>query len=46
MMYLGVKENRSGQETLDHANTIGLDCGTQQLDEFVKTYIDRRHADD
>lgn len=44
-MYLGVKEQRSGRETLDRARSIGLDCGPQQLDEFVKNYIDRRGTD-
>lgn len=42
MMDRAVEEGMSGQETLERAEEMGFECDVEELNEFVRRYIDRR----
>lgn len=41
MMHIASERNMSGDEVLSKAEEMGFECDTPELEEFVKSYVDR-----
>lgn len=44
MMHMAVQQGLSGQQVIDKAAEMGFECDTPQVENFVRSYIDRRIA--
>lgn len=42
MMHLGIERGLSGQEVIDQALSMGFECDTPDLKDFVRSYVDER----
>ncbi len=44
MMHLASEQGMTGEQVIDKAEAMGFECDTPELEEFVKSYVDRhRH---
>jgi uncharacterized protein (TIGR01244 family) len=41
MMHVASKQGMSGKQVIEKAETMGFDCDTPELEQFVKNYVDR-----
>jgi uncharacterized protein (TIGR01244 family) len=44
MMHVASQQGMSGEQVIEKAESMGFECDTPELEEFVKSYVDRhRH---
>jgi protein tyrosine phosphatase (PTP) superfamily phosphohydrolase (DUF442 family) len=41
MMQMAIEQSKSGEHAIEKAEQMGFECDNPQLENFVKTYIDR-----
>jgi uncharacterized protein (TIGR01244 family) len=41
MMHLASEQGMTGEQVIEKAEEMGFECDTPQLEEFVKSYVDR-----
>ncbi len=44
MMHLAVEEGMKGRETVEQAASMGFECDTPELEQFVTSYVDQRRS--
>ena len=42
MMHRGVEQGMSGDEVIEKAESMGFECDTPGLKEFVRSYVNNR----
>ena len=42
MMHRGVEQGMSGDEVIEKAESMGFECDTPGLKDFVRSYVDKR----
>jgi uncharacterized protein (TIGR01244 family) len=45
MMHLAIEEGMTGQETVEKAASMGFECDTPELEQFVTSYVDGRRTE-
>lgn len=46
MMDVGVKKDMDGQEVLEKAEDMGFECDQEQLEQFVRKYVNEHTSDE
>ncbi|MFW5798591.1 MAG: fused DSP-PTPase phosphatase/NAD kinase-like protein [Planctomycetota bacterium] len=46
MMDVGVKQDMDGEEVLEKAEDMGFECDQEQLEQFVRSYVDDHTSDE
>jgi uncharacterized protein (TIGR01244 family) len=44
MMHLAAEQGMTGDQVIDKAEEMGFECDTPQLEEFVKSYVNRHNG--
>ena len=44
MMHLAAEQGMTGEQVIEKAEEIGFECDTPELEEFVKSYVDRHNG--
>ena len=44
MMHMAAEKGMSGNEVIEKAEAMGFECDTPELEEFVKSYVDRHNG--
>ena len=45
MMHVGSKQGMSGDQVIEKAESMGFECDTPELEDFVRSYVDRHSGD-
>ena len=44
MMHVAAEQGWTGEQTIEKAESMGFECDTPELEQFVKSYVDARRA--